>query len=77
MAFRPQVPGHGSWHLFIRHACVNEHSALTIHSGLQDGGAPIRPGWQEQTACPSVTRQILFWPQGEGLHGSISIIEKL
>lgn len=41
-----------------------------MHSGLQEGGVPIKLGTQEHTACSFITRQILLDPQGEGLQGS-------
>lgn len=67
----PQVPGHGSTHLLLRHAWVRGHSALTTHSGRQAGGLPISPGWQEHTATPLFTLQRLLGPHGDGLHGSL------
>lgn len=42
---------------------------LTTHSGLQVGGDPIYPSWQEQTPCPFTTLQVLYDPQGDGTHG--------
>lgn len=55
----------------MRHAWVKGHSALTTHSGRHEGGDPIIVFWHEHTACPSTTRQTLFGPHGEGLHGSL------
>lgn len=46
-----------------------EHSELTRHSGRQDGGVPWYPGLQEQTARSFMTRQILYGPHGDGVHG--------
>lgn len=31
------------------------------------GGLPIKPGTQEQTACPFASLHWLFGPQGDGL----------
>jgi hypothetical protein len=40
-AFCPQVPGHGSVHLFLMHALFLGHSVLRTHSGLQaEYGSP-------------------------------------
>lgn len=44
-------------------------SELTRHSGWQFGGAPRYPFWQEQTACPLATLQMLLGPQGDGSQG--------
>lgn len=43
-AFWPQVPGQGSWHLKLLHACDGAHSEFDTHSGLQSGGKPRYPG---------------------------------
>lgn len=45
------------------------HSELTVHSGLQLGGLPKYVGKQEQTAWPLISRQALFGPHGDGIHG--------
>lgn len=71
-AFTPHVPGQGSWHLWFRHALSWGQSALTTHSGLQEGGVPTYPTWHEHTACPLISRHILKGPQGEGSQGSLS-----
>jgi len=71
------VPRHGSWHLLARQACVNGHSALTTHSGRQDGGLPTSPGWQEHTAWSFTTWHMLFGPQGVGSQGLDGTAEKL
>lgn len=34
-AFWPQVPGQGSWHLFLIHALFHAQSELYMHSGRQ------------------------------------------
>lgn len=71
------MPGQGSRHLLARQACVSGHSALTTHSGLQDGGLPTSPGWQEHTAWSFTTRHMLFGPQGDGSQGLDGAAEKL
>lgn len=40
-----------------------------MHSGLQAGGLPMTPGWQEQTDTPLLILHKLFGPQGDGWHG--------
>lgn len=47
----PHVPTHGSLHFCLIQALFNVHSLLTIHSGLQFGGEPMKSGKHEQTAC--------------------------
>jgi len=49
-ACNPHVPGQGSEHFCAIHALSIGHSALTTHSGRQDGGVPIKPCIHEQTA---------------------------
>lgn len=72
LALIPQVPGHGSTHFWLLQASFWGHSLLVTHSGLQEGGAPIYPGTQEQTAWPFTWRHWEFGPQGEGWHGFVS-----
>lgn len=48
----PHAPMQGLTHFWLLQASFNEHSRLTIHSGLQVGGLPRYPGMQEQTAWP-------------------------
>ena len=43
-----------------------------MHSGLHAGGLPMKPGTQEHTACPLISRHWLFGPQGDGLHGCVT-----
>lgn len=43
-----------------------------IHSGLQVGGIPIKPGTQLQTACEFTFLQTLLGPQGDGRQGFFS-----
>ena len=71
------MPGHGSRHLLARQACVSGHSALTTHSGRQDGGLPTSPGWQEHTAWSFTIWHMLFGPQGDGSQGLDGTAEKL
>jgi len=49
-ACSPHVPGQGSEHFCAIHALSIGHSALTTHSGRQEGGVPIKPCIHEQTA---------------------------
>lgn len=67
----PQDPKHGSVHFWLMQARVGGHSALTKHSGLQEGGVPMKPWRQEQTAWLSTFRHWLLGPHGEGLQGSL------
>lgn len=60
---------HGSLHLFLIQAWLLGHSALTIHSGLQLGGDPLKSGRQLQDGELLITRHWAFAPQGEGWHG--------
>lgn len=69
-AFNPQEPKQGSVHFWLTHALVDGHSALTMHSGLQFGGAPMYPDKQEQTAWPFCCLHWLLGPQGDGWQGS-------
>lgn len=55
------------------HAKFCGHSELTIHSGRQTGGLPIKFGLQEQTAKPFNSLQFEFGPHGDGEHGFIGI----
>ena len=50
LAPTPHVPGQGSWHFWFEQASLRLQSELTTHSGLQDGGLPMNPITQEQTA---------------------------
>lgn len=63
----PQVPGHGSTHLFLMQALSLLHSALITHSGLHDSyGLPIYSGGQLHTPLSHNA----FGPQGDGLQRS-------
>lgn len=69
-AFCPQVPGHGSWHLFRIHALSDAQSELITHSGLQPSyGLPIYSGKQEHEPAPFRSLQTAFAPHGDGEHG--------
>lgn len=69
--FNPQCPGHGSEHFWLMQALLEAHSELTVHSGLQPGGEPIKLDIQEQTLWPLTARHILLGPQGFGLQGVV------
>lgn len=69
--FCPQTPSQGFIHFFRIHAWFWLHSELTRHSGLQFGGTPMNSDWQVHTAWSFETLQILFGPQGVGVHGSL------
>lgn len=70
MAFWPQVPGHGSVHLFLTHALFEGQSEFKTHSGLQPSyGFPIYSGKQVQEPAPLSSLQIAFAPHGEGVQG--------
>lgn len=73
LAFIPHVPGHGSLHFWLLHASFCGQSALLVHSGLQVGGLPIYPTTHEHTAWLLICRHWEFGPQGDGLHGFVSI----
>lgn len=42
-----------------------------VHSGLQYGGLPSKPGIQEQDGTPPISRQSELGPHGELMHGFI------
>lgn len=67
------MPGQGSTHFWLTQALSKAHSELIRHSGRQAGGVPMNPITQEQTACLFTSRQILFGPHGDGLHGSTGV----
>lgn len=54
-------------------ALSKAHSELIKHSGLQDGGVPIKSVLHEHTACLFISRHILFGPHGDGLQGSVGV----
>lgn len=65
----PQDPLQGFIHFWLLHARSREQSELRVHSGLQVGGLPKKPGTHEQTGCSFTTLHWLLGPQGEGLQG--------
>lgn len=67
MAFVPQVPGHGSLHLFCIHALFLGQSLFNTHSGLHPTyGSP----WNSILHLQIPLKQSAFGPHGDGLHGS-------
>lgn len=70
LAFRPHVLAQGFAQRNLWHALLEGHSALTVHSGLQFGGAPMNVSMHEQTAKPFATLHLLLAPQGDGMQGS-------
>lgn len=70
IAEAPHDPGHGSRHLLFLQARLGGHSESTRHSGRQLGGSSNIGGRHEQCATIPSARQILFGPQGLGVHGS-------
>lgn len=68
-ALTPQLPGQGSLHFWLTQALESSQSELTIHSGRQVGGLPIKPSIHLQTAIPFTSWQWLFGPQGDGEQG--------
>lgn len=73
LAPTPQAPGHGFRHFWLLQASLRPQSELTIHSGRQDGGLPIKPITHEQTAWSLTSRHMLWGPQGDGLQGCTEI----
>lgn len=69
----PHAPRHGSMHFWLLQARLRAQSALMRHSGLQDGGAPLNPAMHAQTAWPFDSRQWLLGPQGDGMHGWVTV----
>lgn len=72
LAPTPQVPAQGSLHFWFEHASFKLQSELTVHSGRQVGGLPIKPTMQEQTAWLFTSLHWLLGPQGEGWQGCFS-----
>ena len=78
MALTPQVPGHGSMHLFLWHALLEGQSELTTHSGLHATyGSPKYSGMHWQDPAPFRRWQLAFDPHGDGLQGSICSVGTL
>lgn len=69
-ALEAQGPGQTATQRCCTQALVKSHSELVTHSGLQEGGVPIKFCRHEQTAKPFWTLQTLLGPQGLGWHGS-------
>lgn len=70
LAFWPQVPGHGSWHLFRTHCNFEGQSELMMHSGRHPSyGFPTYSvrHWHEPT--PFCSRHTAFDPHGLGTQG--------
>jgi hypothetical protein len=68
---RPQVPGHGSTHLFRTHAFALSQSVLRTHSGRQlEYGSPVYSGRQVHDPAPLRSLHTAFAPHGDGLQGS-------
>ena len=75
MALIPQVPGHGSMHLFLWHALLEGQSELTTHSGLHATyGSPKYSGMHWHAAALFLLWQFAFDPHGDGLQGSITSV---
>lgn len=65
----PQDPGHGFIHFLLTQARFILQSLLLIHSALQLGGCPVKPGRHEHDAWSLITRQKEFNPHGEDWQG--------
>lgn len=65
----PHVPGQGSLHFWLLQASFWLQSEFVKHSGLHNGGDPIKFDIHEHTAWLLISLHWLFGPQGEGLHG--------
>jgi len=72
-AIIPHEPGQGSLHFCCIQAILAGHSTLTVHSGLQFGGLPLYVGKQEHDGTPPISRHSENAPQGDGIHGSLTI----
>lgn len=72
-AFIPQTPEHGSIHFWFMQALLLAHSVLTTHSGLHNGGVPLKLGRQEQLDWPFILRHRLLGPHGDGSHGFVGL----
>lgn len=69
-AFIPQVPGHGSWHLFWRQARFEGQSEFNKHSGLQSSyGFPKYPGKHVHDPALFLSLHSALAPQGDGMQG--------
>lgn len=57
------------------HTIFVEHSKLSLHSGRQSGGFPIKLGPHVQATCEPITRHMELGPHGFGTQGSIASLE--
>lgn len=73
LVFEPHDPGQGSPHFLLIQAKFGAHSVLIVHSGLQDGGLPMKSGKHEHTDCPLIDLHWLLGPQGDGLQGRLIV----
>lgn len=72
----PHEPMQGSLHFPFMHAKFRGHSEFIEHSGLQDGGTPIKSDKQEHTGELLIIRHWEFGPQGEGVQeGGLSVVD--
>lgn len=74
-ALSPHELSQGFTHFMFTQARVCSQSVLTVHSALQPGGRPMKPGSQEQEACWPKTRHKLLGPQGEGSQGLVLVVD--
>lgn len=78
-AFWPHDPGHGSLHFVSMQAKVLAHSELIVHSGRQEGGAPMKPSRQTHAATSPIALHFALGPHGSPKHGStglLSVVDK-
>lgn len=72
----PQVPGHGSTHLFLIQANDGLQSLFNSHSWRHpcalSYGSPKYPWVQIQDPAPFFSRHSAFGPHGDGKHGDES-----
>lgn len=68
--FCPQVPGHGSSHLFRIQALFEVQSEFKTHSGRHPSyGFPTYSGKHEHEPAPFCSLHTALGPHGEGMHG--------
>lgn len=77
LASTPHEPSQGLIHFWLLHALFAGQSELKTHWGRHDGGLPSYPEIHVHTAKPLSSRQWLFDPQGEGVHGLLIIGAKM
>lgn len=74
LALEPHEPGQGSRQRWRTQACWLGQSALSTHSGLQLGGAPMWSGRQEQAGTPPTSWHSELGPHGDGTQeGGLSV----